>query len=290
MKKWLKITFVLITGLLLAVTTFILNKSYIAQHTDLKPVVVAKETVTPYNPITKYELVKKVRSSIPEDAVTDPKYLEKKKWYAGKLGIGAGDIIRKSRIVDEDSNPFGKAISLTDNKVLVGVETNLVKSAGANIKPGVKVNALVFKPANDRSEQDTVITPNENPLLGNILVKQVLNSQATNVAGKGKEAMPTVAVLETTVPVAKLLVLYQETGKIYLAPVGVDIKTASKIAEHKQTNGAPVSKPVPKPNTSPAAGPSRPTAPQVSAPVQKTIPAAAQTNDVASTGPRTRPR
>lgn len=244
MKKWLKVTVVVVTGLMLAAATYVLNKSYIESHTSLQPVAVALETTTPYSKLTKYELVEKVRASIPEDAVTDLKYLTDKQWYAGSIGIGEGDIIRKSRLVDETNNPFGKALILEKDKVLVGIETSLLRSAGANIKPGVLVNALVFRAGDQRGEADTVISVDDNSMLGNLLVKEVKNADAadaTSKAGKGKEAIPTVVVLETTVPVAKYLVLCQETGKIYLSPVGVDIKTLYKIKDNITPDPTPVS-------------------------------------------------
>ncbi len=273
MKKALKILLIILTGLLVAGITFTLNKSYINKHTNFKTVAIAKETVTPYGKLAKYELVKVVSSAIPEDAITDLSYLQKKEWFAGKLGIGTGDVIRKSRLVDEKSNPFGPALAVKNNKVLVGVVVDQAKSTGGNIKPGVLTNAVVFLAGDSRAgTPDRVISSDDDALLGNLLVKQLQNSDVGAATGKGKEAVPAVAIIETSLKAAKTLVKYQEIGKVYLVPVGVDIKTLYKVADQSSPTGTPVSA-APKPaQTASVQKPAAPT-PQPTAPVTTPAPA-----------------
>jgi hypothetical protein len=226
LKKWLKITIIVVTGLLVGVLTFSLNKSYITANTSFDTVVVAAENISPYGLISNYRTKKVVRSAVPDDAVKDTTILKNKEWYAGKLGIGEGDIIRKSRIVDTATNPFGQVLAVKKDHVLIGVKTDQIFSAGKNIKPGVRAHAFVFIPGDQRTTSDRVIGPQNDPLLANLLVKEVQNAEATSLAEKGREALPVVAVLETTIPVAQKIVLYQETGKIYLAPAGIDVASA----------------------------------------------------------------
>lgn len=207
MKKWLRITIVVLIALALAGFTFVLNKAYISKHTDLKTVAITKETVYPFNQLKKYQLTKVPRSAVPEDAVTDLKNLNDKEWFAGKLGIGEGDIIRKSRIVDTKTNPFGQALGLKDNNVLIGVKTDLILSAGKSVRPGVLTNVLVFLPGNDRELPSRVAGPQWNnkppfiydPLLGNLLVREIQNADGTPLGEKGREALPVVVVIEASI-------------------------------------------------------------------------------------------
>jgi len=242
LKRWMRITLILAAGLAAAGITFVLNRAYISEHTRFENVVIAMENTYPYSPLQKYQLAKRVKSSIPEDAVLNTEFLTGKKWYAGHLGIGEGDIIRKSRIKDSAGTPFGEAVALEGGKVLVGVKTDQVLSAGGSIKPGVLVNAIVFIPGDGRSRpDDIVITPEREPLLGGLLIKDVQNADSSAPGGKGREALPVVAVIETSMQAAQKLVLYQETGKVYLAPVGVNTKTVFRVntAESPVQGSAP---------------------------------------------------
>ncbi|WP_418790315.1 hypothetical protein [Phosphitispora sp. TUW77] len=234
MKKWVKVLIIVLTGLSVAGVTFLVNNAYITKHTRLINVVIAVEDVLPYNTVKKYHTTEVVISSVPDDAVTDPAFLDEQEWYAGNLGIGKGDIIRKSRISNAETTPFGKALALKDKNVLVGVKTDQVMSAGSNIKPGVLVNALVFIPSDNRSRtENTVIGPGQDILLSGLLIKEIQNADTNAPNGKGRDAQPVVAVIETSIAAAQKLVLYQEIGKVYLVPVGVDLNSSQS---HTITN------------------------------------------------------
>jgi len=238
LKKWLKVLIILFTGVTVAGVTFLVNSAYIEKHTRLVNVVVAAEDIHPYSVVKKYHTAEAVISSVPDDAVTDPAFLGEQEWYAGSLGIGKDDIIRKSRINNVETNPFGKALALKDKKVLVGVKTDQVMSAGSNIKPGVMVNALVFIPSDNRSRpENSVIGPDQDGLLSGLLIREIQNADTNAPNGKGREAQPVVAVIETSIPAAQKLVLYQEIGKVYLVPAGVaPVSTSAAVS-----TGAPVS-------------------------------------------------
>jgi hypothetical protein len=226
MNKWTKLFIILSNAFVLAIITFIINSAYIAKNTNLKPVVVATKNIGPFEEVIEFTVVKKVASSIPEDAITEPIDLKGKPWFAGKIGIGQGDIIRISRITEVQTNPFGNVIALKKNKVLVGVKTDLVMSAGRNLKPGTLVHGNVFIKGNDRNTFDRVISSQNDPLLANLLVREVQNSDAAKLSEKGREALPAVVVLEASIPVAQKLIFYQEIGKIYLTPSAIDMETA----------------------------------------------------------------
>lgn len=245
MKKALKLVFILLTAFTLAGITFLLNKAYLNKHTQFQQIAVATDAVTPFGPVTKYQLEKVVTSAVPEDAITDLSYLEKTDWFAGKIGIGQGDVIRKSRLVNDQNNPYGKALALKQDKILVGIKTDQVFSAGNNLRPGVLAHAFAFIPGNGRDSVDRVVGPSQEAAYANLLIKEVQNADVTQTAQKGREALPVVAVVETTSAVAQKLVLAQELGKVYLTPSGVDLDSAKQmVATKNQTStsaGTPTS-------------------------------------------------
>ncbi len=261
MRKWLKVLIILFTGAAVAGITFLVNSAYIDKHTRLVSVVVAAEDIPPHNRVKGYHMSEAVISSVPDDAVTDPAILSEQEWYAGSLGIGKGDIIRKSRINNVETNPFGKALALKDKKVLVGVKTDQVMSAGSNIKPGVLVNALVFIPSDNRSRpENTVIGPDQDGLLSGLLVREIQNADTNAPSGTGRESQPVVAVIETSIPAAQKLVLYQEIGKVYLVPAGV-----APVSAGTSASAAGSSPPVSAPGQQSYANPEVPATPEPTA-------------------------
>lgn len=251
MKKIFKILFILLFASAAAGITFFLNKSYINEHTTLGEVVVAKEDISPYAAVTNYEVAKVVKASIPEDAVTKMDFLKNKQWFTTKLGIGKGDIIRKSRIVEAKNNPFGPALGLKEGNVLVGVKTDQILSAGKYIKPDTLANAFVFIQGNRQDMPDRIIGPGEDPVLSKLLIKDVQNSDGTTLKENGDKAIPAVAVVEGSVNTAKKLVEYQEKGKVYFAPTGIDLASVLKIQikEKQQSIGSTQPQTTPKPVT-----------------------------------------
>lgn len=228
MKKWITVTIITISLALIFSATFYINRLYIKKNTDMENVAVTTKKITPYSKLLKTDLKlkKKVKSEIPEDAIYNINELFKDKevLYAGELGFGEGDILRKSRITDNENNPFSKALELNGTgKMLVSVNTDLVRSTANFVKKGVRVDAVVFVKAEQRGMPDMVITKRENPNLANLLVIDKKNDESTEPKEEGREAIPYVVTIETDkLEVASDLVRFNEIGKIYLLPVGVD--------------------------------------------------------------------
>jgi hypothetical protein len=93
------------------------------------------------------------------------------------------------------------------------------------VVPGTLVNAIVFVKGQMLDEPDLIISPAEDTRLANLLVVDKKNANASPPTEKGREAIPAVVTLiidKDNLEIAKALVQYNETGSVYLLPVGFE--------------------------------------------------------------------
>lgn len=226
-QKWIKSGIVICVFWLIFITTFLLNRAYIRKNTDMISVLVAANKIPAYTIITEdmITIAKKPRSVVTKDTVLNIDQL-KGYFYTEDLGFGQGDIIKLDRLSNSNnSSPsIGNLVKLNnENKMLIAINTNLVKSCASLVEPGAVVNAIVFIKGEDMSATDKVISPAEDPRLANLLVLDKKNAEAGQTADSGRDAIPAVITLvldKTDLDVAKTLVEYNEIGSIYLLPVG----------------------------------------------------------------------
>ncbi|OAB30512.1 Flp pilus assembly protein CpaB [Paenibacillus macquariensis] len=222
-KTWNKVTRRILIVLGAAIITFsmvFLANSFVKKNTDLVQVVVAKENVSPYQSLKDMVMYRDVvRSEVPEDAIKDVKELEGE-WFANDVGFYKASPIMKSGITTSENSKYGETLELKEGERLIGIKVDQAQSAGDYIKPGVLVDAIVYV----KSEEGTiVIGPEEDPDLAGLLVLARQNSEGTTPGEDGRSLVPAVAIIETSnKDVRKKLVRYQEEGKIYLSPSGVE--------------------------------------------------------------------
>jgi len=221
-KIWNKTTrriAVLLGAVLVTAVVILLSNSYVAKNTDLVKVVVAVEDIQPYQSITNIQYAEKVRSEVPDDAITDMDELKNQSWVASEIGFYKGQAIRKSGITTGENSPYGKVMNLEEGSSLVGVKVDQAQAAGDYIKPGVIVDAIVYV----RNEFETrIIGPKDDPDLGGLIIFDRQNSEGTEPGSEGRSLIPSVAIIQTkSEEVKKKLVEYQEEGKIYLSPSGI---------------------------------------------------------------------
>lgn len=226
-QRFIKTGLVVLMFVAIFCLTFTLNRLYIRSNTDMVSVAVASTKIPAYSVISSEKVTTKLmpRSAVPKEAVLDPhSYFHGKTVYAGDLGFGQGDIIRTDRITEGNTAPVGNLAQLQErNKMLLSIDTNLVKSCANLVVPGTLVNAVVFIKGQDYNAVDKVISPAEDPRLGNLLVVAKKNSESATPPEQGREAIPAVITLQldqTNLDVAKALVEYNEKGSIYLLPIG----------------------------------------------------------------------
>ena len=225
-QRFFKIGLVIALFIAIFGVTFTLNRSYIVSNTDMVQVVVASKKIPAFSKVGAESVtIKKLpRSVIPKTALTDTAVLEKKNLYTGDLGLGEGDVVREDRLTGNNDAPVGNLAKLqSENKMLVSIQTNLVKSCANLVTPGAVVNAVVFVKGDTLSGSDKIISPLEDPRLSNLLVVDKKNSESAPPVEKGREAIPAVITImldSQNIDVAKALVQYNEKGSIYLLPFG----------------------------------------------------------------------
>jgi Flp pilus assembly protein CpaB len=221
----------LVVGLFVFIflTTYHLNQAYLKKHTDLVRVSVARKEIPAYSRVTREDITfsLQTRSSLPPDSIFDPDgFFQGRSYFTGNLGFGPGDVIRSSRLNQNSLMPFHVLAQLQENKqMLVTIQTNLVQSCSNFVEPGALVNAFVFIKGNSHDIPDRIISPLEEPHLGNLLVFDIRNAEGQKLAEEGREALPAVVTLvldSHNLDAAKVLVEYNETGNIYLVPIGFD--------------------------------------------------------------------
>jgi len=225
--RFIKSGLVVLIFILIFGVTFTINRLYIRSNTDMITVAVASAKIPAYSIVSMDNVTTKSmpKTAVPQEAVLAPaSYLQGKVIYSGDLGFGQGDIIRADRVTEGNTAPVGNLAQLRDDKkMLLAINTNLVKSCANLVTPGTLVNAVVFIKGQDINSVDRVISPAEDPRLGNLLVIDKKNSESTPPPEKGREAIPAVITIQLdqqNLDVAKALVQYNEQGSIYLLPVG----------------------------------------------------------------------
>lgn len=239
-KKLQKGGAVLLLFVIIFTVTFTLNRLYIKKNTDMVNVVVAAKKIPAFSLLTidQVKLAKRPSSVVPKEAIMDTNVFSNgNKYYATDLGFGNGDIIRTDRISEEKSSEENILASLeNENKMLISIDTNLVKSCANLVSPGTWVNVIVFIKGQMIEEPDMIISPVEDPRLANLLVVDKKNSESSPISEKGREAIPAVVTFlmdRENIEAAKALVQYNEIGSVYLLPVGFkgDVYLASQAAK-----------------------------------------------------------
>lgn len=227
-QKYIKAGVVIIVFCLITAVTFTLNRMYIRKNTDMVNVAVAVQKIPAFTQVfpDQVKLAKRPRSAVPPEAVLNTAELSQAPYYTGDLGFGQGDIIRTDRLSAGKSSKIGELTSLVaEDKMLISVSTNLVKSCANLVAPGALVDAVVFIPGQGIDQEDILISPLEDPCLANLLVIDKKNAESSPPPDAGREAIPATVTLimdKAAMETAKALVQYNETGSIYLLPVGFD--------------------------------------------------------------------
>lgn len=226
MKKfWTKRTrniLTIILGVLLALILGMYSKSMIQSKVHTTNVVVALTDIAPNQPITSDQLnpnAKMVISEVPSDAITDISQLDLKDTFTSEYGFKKGEPIRKSYVTSAKDSRLGTSVGLAKGMVEIGVKTDLAQSAGNGIHPGIFVQVQAFL---TNGVEGRGVTKSDDDMK-KILVKRVVNSEglSTEENKENGNMVPAAVVLEVSPDQARRIMLYQETGKVYLSPAGV---------------------------------------------------------------------
>lgn len=226
-KKWFRVFFVMLTFCAIFFITYTLNDLYIKKNIQTVRVATVTKKIQPYTLVTKENIIMTAipASMVPKDAVLNPEqFFNEKKYYTGELGFGAGDLLRTDKLSTDNTSSVGRLTKLSDDQtMLVAINTNLVQSCANLVVSGALVNAVVYIKAKGMGQEDQVISCEEDPGLANLLVVDKKNANAAAVEEDGRGAIPAVVVFKLNKNqqnVAKTLINYNETGVIYLLPVG----------------------------------------------------------------------
>ena len=215
----------------LTLATYLTNKRYIEKNTQMFDVVSANQNILPFSKITDKQLCikKKTKSSIPNDAFFEMDAFKSSSiWYTKEIGFGKGDTICLDKISNGSESETGRLAGLTeDKKMLVTIKTDLVKSCANMVVPGTLVNAVIFIEGGAKGEIDEVISFIENPDLEGLMVFDKKDTPSYMGDDSSDKAIPVCITLQIdkgNEKLAKDLVRYNETGCIYLLPIGIETR------------------------------------------------------------------
>ena len=198
-------------------------------------VATAKNDLFPGEPLTpeKLTMAEKPVLGLDGDYIADiNEFLAQGPWYMGDIGMGAGDVLRPVRLAPaaEAGGDWRWEFDRREHVRLIAIETNLVRSGGDWLWPGVVADALVYIPAKesyDDPQPSMVISPEEDPLLKGLLVIDKKNANGVSIddhiieEGYGRDMLPAVVTLMIDgddLDRIRALIRYNEEGKIYLSP------------------------------------------------------------------------
>lgn len=226
----ISLSFIVVFGI-----TFTLNQAYLKQAGATQRVVAAKRDLLPGTPLNADSLtmMEKPVFGLDRDYITDVgEFMARGPWYIGELGVGAGDVLRPRRLTSADSAGGGWRWEFDNREdmCLIAVATDLVRSGGDWLWPGVRADAVVYMPAKNGYEEvqpSQIIGPEEDPLLANLLVIDKKNAGGLTLAGGpagegySRDLLPAVVTLmvnKEDEERIKALIRYNEEGKIYFSP------------------------------------------------------------------------
>lgn len=210
-------------ALILAGGAVVLQNQIVKRQTTTEQVLVAENNLLPYSPVSGQLVMREVvKSEIPENAIRSLDDLKGEEWVTGEIGIPQGVPLSKSLLMPARDSMYGQNVELKKGELFVGVQTDQVRSAGDFIKPGTVVDAYVFVEGTNQSPSK-LITPEDNPLLKDLLIQDRQNQNGYNPQDEQQNPIPAIAIVKTSNPkVVAALIKYQEEGRIYFAPTGVD--------------------------------------------------------------------
>ncbi|GGI97967.1 Flp pilus assembly protein CpaB [Paenibacillus hunanensis] len=214
-----KMLVLIVLALIVFMVSYKWQQAKLADQRVTVPVLVAKADILPYQELddTNSEVQQRVKSDVPTDALTDIKQLENGQRFASGIGFSQGSMIRQNYLTTASQSAKGSSVALKQGEYELGVKVDLPTAAGGEVRAGSKVDVIAYV---GRDNQGTV---RSDPVLKGIEVQTVFDSQGGIINSSdadGNRTVPGVVVLRVNEQQRNLIVGYQESGKVYLAPAG----------------------------------------------------------------------
>ncbi len=243
-----------IVALIIALIVFIgfvgATNYYISQNVDLVKVVSASESIPPRTEIVPgmLKITEIPRGYVPDGAAPNINIFKDDTYYTGELGLFAGEIVTKEKVFTADAMEQAHTLTLAAGESIMGISTDLVRSAGASIYPGSRVRALSYiEPGGWQGADPSKV----EVLFDNIRVVGVVNSEAHDTSTQEQRGrVPAVIKIAVTPEQERVLIKHHEENTIWFVvlPEGYQ---PSKAIEAK-AEAPPTSKPAETQTTEPA--------------------------------------
>ncbi len=206
-----------LTAIIIAVVIFlafvITTRFYIRQQVDLVSVVAAADNIPPRTEIKPENLtvVDVPRGVVPDGAAPRVDIFAEEKYFTKEIGLHRGEILTKSKVGTQEEIAHSDALGLNPGETIIGVQTDLTRSAGGTIYPGSRVRALAYIPPKTSGWQGETEPSRVEVIFDNLRVVGVINSDGEDASEQeSRSSIPAVVTLAITPEQEKVLVRYQE--------------------------------------------------------------------------------
>lgn len=199
---------------LIAFLTFVgATRYYISQHVNTVSVLATSTEIMPLTKITPEMLTEKQvpQGHVPEGAapVSAGNMFAETSHFTGEVGLHSNEVITQDKIFTESELPHADMAAMEENKTILGVSTDLVRSAGAFVFPGTHVRAIGYMELEGEHPKAEVI-------YDNLRVVDSLDSSGVPIdSGEGRNAVPSVLRLAVTPEQERVLIEYQEQADVW---------------------------------------------------------------------------
>jgi Flp pilus assembly protein CpaB len=208
----------LATGVFAGATYF-----YVSQHIQLVTVVTAAAPIPPRTRVepAMLRMAQVPVSAAPQDFAPGKNVFAEQEFFTGEIGLHAGEIVTRGKVFKPEDIVHAHTLTLAPGESILGVATDLARSAGGAIFPGSRVRALAYIKPDAR--QETEQPPAEEParvkvLFDNLRVVGVINSEAADATDKEQRSrVPAVVKLAVNQEQSRVLIRHQEEHRVWFA-------------------------------------------------------------------------
>ncbi len=211
-----------LVAILIALIIFIsfvgATRYYINQNVNLVHVVAAAEPIPPRTEIhpEKLKVIQVPQGHVPDDAAPNTNIFSEEVYYTGEIGLHPGEIITKQKVFTEDNIAYSHTLTLDPDETILGVSTDLVRSAGASVYPGSRIRALAYIPPYENRQEERTEPSRVEIIFDNLKVVGVVNMEALDTSQQEQRGkIPAVIKLAVTPEQERVLIGYQEGYRVW---------------------------------------------------------------------------
>ncbi len=210
------------------------TRFYINQNVELLSVVAAAEPVPPRTRIeaSKLKITHIPKGYAPKDFAPTVDIFVNESYFTGEIGLNAGEILTRSKVFTDENIAHSHTLTLAPDETILGISTDLVRSAGASVYPGSRVRALAYVAPRQDSWQNTSDSSRVEVIFDNLRVVGTVNTEANDTSTQEQRGrVPSVIKIAVTHEQERVLIRYQEEHRVWFTVLPENYKPDPKLED-----------------------------------------------------------